>query len=74
VSQKAKVADGLPPDPDNPGSVMGWGVVRNDPWHLYAVCRTKDEANQALREVGSEYQVIYGSHELGYDSFMSDSF
>ncbi|BAS57921.1 hypothetical protein NIES2135_26990 [Leptolyngbya boryana NIES-2135] len=74
MSQKAKVADGLPPDPDNPGWVKGWGVVRNNPWHLYAVCMTEGEAHQALREAGSEYEVTYGSHELGYDSFMSESF
>jgi hypothetical protein len=31
---------------------------------------TESEANQALEEAGSEYQVIYGSHELGSDSFV----
>lgn len=62
--------NGLPSDPENPGWVKGWGVVRNDPWTLYAVCMTESEANQALEEAGSEYQVIYGSHELGSDSFV----
>jgi hypothetical protein len=32
VSQRAKVVNGLPSDPENPGWVKGWGVVRNDPW------------------------------------------
>jgi hypothetical protein len=72
VSQAVKVSDGLPADPDNQGWVKGWGVFRDNPWNLYAVCKTEQDGSQALTEVGSEYQVAFGSHKLGSDDFVAE--
>ena len=65
------VADGLKPDIDNDGSVMGWGVVRNAPWHLAGVYATKDVAEKKAELLGKDYVARYGSHHLGSDDFIS---
>ncbi|MBW4542285.1 MAG: hypothetical protein KME43_24580 [Myxacorys chilensis ATA2-1-KO14] len=66
-----KIADTLPPDPDNSGSVMGWSVFRMNPWSLYGVFETEHEANQTRAKAGSEYEVSYGSYQLGTDNFIT---
>nr|WP_239990612.1 MULTISPECIES: hypothetical protein [unclassified Pseudomonas] len=53
-----------------PGSVLGWGVTRNSPWHFVGVYLTKDAAQAKAADLGGEYKVSYGSHELGTDSFI----
>lgn len=47
------VAEGLKPDLDNIGWVMGWGVVRNAPWHLVGVYATKDVAETKAASLNS---------------------
>ncbi|WP_037033013.1 hypothetical protein [Rahnella sp. WP5] len=64
------VADGLKPDLDNDGWVMGWGVVRNAPWHLAGVYATKDVAETKAELLGEDYRAHYGSHHLGTDDFI----
>lgn len=65
------IADNLKRDPDNAGWVLGWGVVRSSPHHLVGVYDTKGAAEIKAAELGSEYQVKYGSHRLGSDDFVS---
>ncbi|WP_110875927.1 hypothetical protein [Franconibacter helveticus] len=65
------VANGLKSDPDNKGWVMGWGVVRSEPWHLVGVYATKDVAETKAGTLGEDYKARYGSHRLGSDDFVS---
>jgi hypothetical protein len=65
------VANGLKPDLDNEGSVKGWGVVRNNPWHLAGVYATKDVAETKAASLGVGYEAKYGSHRLGTDDFIA---
>ena len=60
---------GFDPDPDNPNSVFGWGLLRVEPWHFVGLFASAAEAH-AMREVmGDDYIVRHGSHELGTDRF-----
>lgn len=68
------VAEGLKPDLDNIGWVMGWGVVRNAPWHLVGVYATKDVAETKAASIGEGYEANYGSHRLGSDDFIHHNF
>lgn len=61
----------LPNDPDNAGSVLGWGVFRNSPWSLHGVFSSKDEAESQAKAAGDEYVARYGSHTPGTDNFVS---
>lgn len=65
------VANGLKPDPDNKGWVIGWAVVRSDPWHLVGVYATKDVAETKAGSLGQGYEARLGSHRLGSDDFVS---
>lgn len=65
------VANGLKPDPDNKGWVLGWGVVRTSPWHLVGVYATKDVAETKAAELGVGYDAVYGSHRIGSDDFVT---
>ncbi|CDH25082.1 hypothetical protein [Xenorhabdus bovienii] len=64
------VEEGLKPDPDNAGFVLGWGVVRYSPWHLAGVYATKEKAEIQAVNFGSVYEVHYGSHRTGSDDFV----
>ncbi|HGN2572251.1 TPA: hypothetical protein ACKR33_002576 [Providencia rettgeri] len=64
------VDNNLASDPDNNGSVLGWGVVKYAPWHLSGVYATKEEARQQAKSLGSDYEVHYGSHKLQSDDFV----
>ncbi|WP_340608545.1 hypothetical protein [Xenorhabdus bharatensis] len=64
------VEKGLKPDLDNTGFVLGWGVVRYSPWHLAGVYATKDKAEIEAVNLGSEYDVHYGSHKPDTDDFI----
>ena len=66
------VAEGLKPDPDNKGWVLGWGVARMAPWHLVGVYATKDMAETKAAGMDAEYKAAYGSHRLGSDDFISN--
>ncbi len=63
---------GLTPslDPINAGRRLGYGVLRQHPWHLVGVFRTEDEARRFAASVGVGYQVVYGSHVIGTDNFV----
>lgn len=45
------------PEPDAKGFVQGWGVVRMQPWHLYEVFATKEQAEFVREGLGPEYEV-----------------
>lgn len=60
----------LKKDPDNDGSVLGWGVYRNAPWNLQGVYETKDDARLQAESAGEDYVVAFGSHRIGTDDFV----
>lgn len=57
-------------DPYNKESVMGWGVVRCDPWYLVGVYASEDEARRVLCQFDINFEVVYGSYSLGSNSFI----
>lgn len=59
------------PDPDNPGNVMVWAVVRDSPWKVYSAYRTEDEAKADLVNAGEGFRVAFGSLMPGTDNFVS---
>jgi hypothetical protein len=66
-----QVTQGLKPDPENEGWYLGWGVAKNNPWHLAAVCASEGEAAAyAKKNFVESYQVGFGSHRLGTDEFI----
>lgn len=64
------LAKNLPKDPDNAGSVLGWGVVQMSPWRFVDIYASKEAAEAEAASRGSGYRVEYGSHRLGTDDFM----
>ncbi|AVU77052.1 hypothetical protein CRX69_18305 [Pseudomonas rhizophila] len=64
------LAGNLPKDPDNAGSVLGWGVVQGSPWRFVDIYASKDAAEAEAKSRGPRYRVEYGSHRLGSDDFM----
>lgn len=64
------LAKNLPKDPDNLGWVLGWGVVKKDPWSFIDIYASKEVADAESTRLGSDYIVQYGSHKLGTDDFM----
>jgi len=64
------MSNGLPKDPDNAGSVLGWGVVRLAPWSLHGVYPNKDEAESEAKKAGTDHEVHYGTHKPGTDDFV----
>lgn len=65
------LAKRLPADPDNPGWVLGWAVVRSAPWSFIDIYAEKSVAEIEAERLGSGYIVEYGSHKLGTDNFVS---
>ena len=57
-------------DKDNPLWVEGWGVYRMSPWHLVGLCLSKAEAEAQRSRAGQEYEVGFGSRQLGTDNFV----
>jgi len=57
-------------DSDNPGMVKGWGVYRQEPWHLAGVFSTAEEAEAVRLEKGDGYKASFGSHRPGTDDFV----
>jgi hypothetical protein len=47
----------------------GWGVFRQEPWHLAGVFKNFIEAHRTAMQLASDYQVRLGSHALGSDQF-----
>lgn len=60
-------------DPENPGAVLGWGVVRMDPWSLKGVFPDKAAAEAEAKLVGDGHTVQYGTHWPGTDDFVWSS-
>lgn len=66
-----QVTQDLKPDPENDGWYLGWGVARNSPWHLAAVCASEGEATAyANKSLGENYRIGFGTHRLGTDDFV----
>jgi hypothetical protein len=59
-----------PLDSDNQGWIVGWGVIRNEPWDLAGMFPTKQEAEVAREKLGESYRVRYGSRKLGSNDFI----
>lgn len=57
-------------DSDNPLWVKGWGVFRNEPWHLDGLFPTEAEAQERCAQLGGEYEVKFGSRRLASDDFI----
>lgn len=70
MDAQPKVSAGLPADTVNRGWVMGWGVYRSEPWHLFGVCASQPDADKLKADAGGQYAVTYGSHRLGSDDFV----
>ena len=51
-------------------TTTGWGVVRNDPWHLVGVYGTEAEATAKATEMGEGYEVHFGENREGSDDFV----
>jgi len=64
----------LRPDPRNVGWTLGWGVFRNEPWHFAELFNSREEAQVKLEELGSEYEVAYGSNRDGSDDFITTGY
>lgn len=64
------LAKNLPPDPDNAGWVLGWGVVNKTTWHFVDIYPSKEAAEAEAEARGDNYTIDYGSHRLGTDDFI----
>ncbi|MCH5444862.1 hypothetical protein L2D25_26245 [Salmonella enterica subsp. enterica serovar Muenchen] len=64
------VDENLLPDPDNAGSVLGWGVVCSSPWELAGVYASQESAVKAASELGDKFKVFHGSYRPGTDDFV----
>ncbi|WP_081315112.1 hypothetical protein [Pseudomonas putida] len=64
------LAKNLPPDPDNEGSVLGWGLVDKTNWDFVDVYPSREVAEAEAAARGGNYTVDYGSHELGTDNYV----
>lgn len=51
-------------------TIVGWGVVRRDPWEFDAVYQTREEAKAEAAKLGPEFQVSWGEHQEGTDNFI----
>ena len=67
------ISENLPSDPDNKGSVLGWGVLKDrpNPWQLAGVYSSKAVAEAEAVRLNDGHLVEYGSHRLGTDDFVS---
>lgn len=57
-------------DGENNGWIVGWGVVRNNPWDLAGMFPPKEEAEAAKGRLGAAYEVRHGSRKLGSNDFI----
>ncbi|EBC1676181.1 hypothetical protein AXK80_24330, partial [Salmonella enterica subsp. enterica] len=64
------IDDCLNADPFNPESVIGWGVIKYTPWDLVGVFRTERKAREVAENLNTDYEVVFGTHEVGTDSFI----
>jgi glutathione S-transferase len=63
----------LQSDPRYPGWVRGWGVVHgvSPNWTTAGVYATRDEALEAARKAGKDYEVRWGSYDERRKQFVS---
>ncbi|MFU5928090.1 hypothetical protein ACP0JE_06005 [Pseudomonas aeruginosa] len=64
------LAKHLPPDPDNTGCVLGWGLIDRTNWHFVDIYPSREVAEAEAKARGDQYTVDYGSHRLGTDDFV----
>jgi serine protease Do len=57
-------------DADNVGNILGWGVLKANPWHLAGVHPTPECAKAQQSNLDDEYEVKWGSHKVGTDDFI----
>lgn len=60
-------------DPDNAGAVLGWGVMRLEPWAFGGLFLSKEAAEQEASARGGGFVARYGSYKLGTDEFVSST-
>ena len=62
----------LEPDPQHPGWVFGWGVIRTGQHRDFkGIFETRDEAEKAAADAGAGYEARWVSHHLGTKDFVS---
>jgi hypothetical protein len=52
-------------------TLIGWGVIRDAPWHFAGLFPTRDEAQARADDLGEGYLVRYGERSEETDSFVS---
>lgn len=57
-------------DPDNPGWIRGWGVVRMSPWAVQGMSPTEAEAFAACAQPPG-FEVKYGARKLDSNDFVA---
>lgn len=57
-------------DSDNMGWIRGWGVSKNNSWHLAGMFGSKQSAEDFQKTLGEEYTVSWGSNKYGTDDFI----
>jgi hypothetical protein len=50
-------------------AILGWGVIRSNPWHLAGIFRMETEAAGLQTELGGAYAVHYGYGFKGSQDF-----
>ena len=60
----------LKADPENHGWVLGFGVTQNSPWHFAGIYSDETDARRIALQMGSGYEVHYGSHRLDTSDFI----
>lgn len=58
-------------DPDNPGWIRGWAVLREAPWDLQGMHPTEEAARLACEQLQG-YVVKYGARKLGSNDFIAE--
>ncbi len=53
----------FPPDLENSGSILGWGVYRNEPWDFAGLYQSEEKAKENRAGFAEEYNVAIGSHK-----------
>jgi hypothetical protein len=52
-------------------TILGWAVVRANPWHLAGIFADASEAEVKASELVGDYAVRYGEGRPGSDDFIS---
>ena len=51
-------------------TLVGWGVVRGNPWHFDGLQPSREAAISRARELGGEYEFHWGHNQDGTDNFI----